>query len=385
VRIALVIERMDDFRGGRETSTAQIATALAARGHEVDILCESGSWRGEGVEVVELGRRGLTRSGRLAKFIAAVQARMSAGEYDIVHGMLPVPGANVYQLRSGTMPGRIAAARRQWGALAGIRVGLLGAMNLRRRRTADLERQVAADPQTFCLAVSEMVAAEFRSAYGDSDRLRVITNAVDVPPVDAEQRAHWRQRLRFKMDVPSDGVVFLTVATNFRLKGIAELITAFSKWHDRSRPTIPVRLVVVGRELVEGYQRMVSMRNVAPITVFVPPVENIYEWYAAADACVLLSWYDPCSRVVLEAARWGIPSLTTALNGASEVIAACGGGVVVDSPKDTPGIIAGLDALVDPARRGEMAAACRATADTLSIDRHVDQLLDVYREAVART
>ena len=385
MRIALVIERMDDFRGGRETSTGQIATVLASRGHEVEILCESGSWRGKGVEVVELGRRGLTRSGRLGKFIAAVQARMSSERYDIVHGMLPLPGANVYQLRSGTIPGRNAAARRRWGALAGIRVGLLGAMNLHRRRTADLERQVAGDPKTFCLAVSEMVAAEFHSAYGDSDRLRVIVNAVDLPPVDVEQRADWRQRLRFKMDVPSEGVVFLTVATNFRLKGIAELIAAFSKWIDRSRPTVPVRLVVVGRASVEGYQRMASMRNIAPITVFVPPVQNIYEWYAAADACVLLSWYDPCSRVVLEATRWGIPSLTTALNGASEVIAACGGGVVVESPKDTAGIVAGLDALADPERREEMADACRATSDTLGMDRHVDQLLDVYREAVART
>ena len=54
MKIALVIERMDDFRGGRETSTGQIATILAERGHEVDILCESGSWRSEGVDVVEV-------------------------------------------------------------------------------------------------------------------------------------------------------------------------------------------------------------------------------------------------------------------------------------------------------------------------------------------
>ncbi len=385
MRIALVIERMDAFRGGRETSTGQIASILAGRGHEVDILCQSGSWRAEGVNVVELGRRGLTRSGRLAGFVASVQDRMAAETYDIVHAMLPVPGANVYQLRSGTAPGRLAAARRRWGALAGIRVGLGGALNPARRRTAALEREVAADPKTFCLAVSEMVAGEFRAAYGDSDRLRVVYNAVDLPDVDDEQRADWRQRLRFKMDVPSEGVVFLTVATNFRLKGIAELIAAFAKWYDRSRPTVPVRLVVVGRELVEGYQRMASLRNIAPITVFVPPAGNIHEWYAAADACVLLSWYDPCSRVVLEATRWGIPSLTTAWNGASEVIGACGGGVVVTSPKDVPGIVAGLDALVDSARRGEMADACRATAETLGVDRHVDRLLEIYGEVLERT
>ena len=38
MKIALVIERMDPQRGGREVSTAQVAVALSRRGHEVTVL-----------------------------------------------------------------------------------------------------------------------------------------------------------------------------------------------------------------------------------------------------------------------------------------------------------------------------------------------------------
>ena len=117
MNVALVIERMDCSRGGRETSTAQIAACLARRGVRVTILCQSGSWRAEGVAVCELGRRGLTRRGRLRGFVADVQREIAGGEFDIVHAMLPVPGANVYQLRGGTIPAQRAASRRRRSAV----------------------------------------------------------------------------------------------------------------------------------------------------------------------------------------------------------------------------------------------------------------------------
>jgi len=57
MKIALIIERMEPSRGGRETSTAQIAQRLAELGHSVTVLCQQGSWPSDspGVEVVSLG------------------------------------------------------------------------------------------------------------------------------------------------------------------------------------------------------------------------------------------------------------------------------------------------------------------------------------------
>ena len=382
MKIALVIERMDVHRGGRETSTAQIAEALAARGHEVSIICRSGSWRSAGVELRQLGRRGLLRVEHLRNFVADVADQIARVQHDVVHAMLPVPSADVYQPRGGTVPGQRQAHRRRRSAPANLAVKLAEPLNLRRREMAELERRVVADQKVLCLAVSEMVAREFADHYGRTSRVHVVYNAVEVPDPDDEQWADRRQQLRFRMELGPDDPVFLTVARNFRLKAVDRAIIAFAKWFHSHDGRINGRLVVVGRDTVEGYQRHAGLRDVGNQVVFVPQTEEIFQWYAAADVCLLLSWYDPCSRVVLEATRWGIPSITTVYNGAAEILAG-GAGIVVSSPKDTRAIVRAMDALADRERRGACKEACLQVTDRLSMDRHVDELLSAYREVAS--
>jgi UDP-glucose:(heptosyl)LPS alpha-1,3-glucosyltransferase len=178
-------------------------------------------------------------------------------------------------------------------------------------------------------------------------------------------------------------VLLLVVANNFELKGVAQTIEALAGLH-RRRPDLPVRLAIVGRHPaeVEGYVRMAGLRSVGPLMHVVPPTREIFRWYSAADICLLLSWYDPCSRVVLEATRWGLPSITTAFNGAAEVLA--GGGLVVSSPAATNEVVAALDAMMDPAVRQAMSRQCIQIATTLTIQRHVDELLKLYKEILAK-
>jgi len=382
MKIALVIERMDPSRGGRETSTAQVACELARRGHGVDVLCQGGSWRADGVTVAPLGR-GLLPRWKLANFVAAVQEAAGSGRYDIVHATLPVPGANVYQPRGGTIPGRRAAGLRRHRLTGWMRSGFSRAFNLRRRLMARLERQVAGDSSVWCLAVSNMIAQEFRQHYRRTDRVRVIRNAVAVPQMSPEDRAHHRQRIRYSLGLSPKDVVFITVAKNFELKAIGQCIVAFARWYYRRRGDLDARLVVVGRDNPESYHRYAGLRDVGRQVVFVPPTPDIFEWYAAADACVLLSWYDPCSRVVLEAARWGIPSITTAYNGAAEVLAG-GAGIVIDSPRNIKAVVESMDALSDPEVRAACSKACVQLAPGLSIERHVDELVRTYQEIARR-
>ena len=244
----------------------------------------------------------------------------------------------------------------------------------------DLERQVVCDARTLCLAVSQMVADELDRHYGRRDGVRVIYNAVDVPDIDAETRAHWRQELRYRLGIGRGDTLFVTVAGNFRLKGVTETIVAFAEWVRGARSRRDARLVIVGGDWTESYQRFAGLRQVGGQVAFVPWTDEVFRWYSAADACVLLSWYDPCSRVVLEAVRWGVPAVTTRYNGASEVLQD-GAGVVVDSPKDRAGVVAAMDVLADPDRRLRAIEACRAAADNLGIERHVDELLEAYGEA----
>lgn len=384
MKIALVIERMDPRRGGRETSLAQMACELARRGHAVTVLCRSGAWSDGNVVVRPLKSGGLSRLGRLRRFVAAAQEHILSTPYDIVHATLPLPGANVYQPRGGTIPAQLAASLRRRSVLLRPLVHLTRPLNRSRRFLGRLERQVVADPSVLCLAVSGMVVEEFARYYGRTEHVRVVFNGVQVPQVDTGQAAAWRQETRSRLGVGQDHAVFLTVATNFALKGVAETIESFARWYHRPRRRAEARLVIVGRALVESYYRHAALRDVGSAVVFEPPTDDIFRWYAAADACVLLSWYDPCSRVVLEATRWGIPSITTAFNGAADVLRR-GAGHVVPSPRAKAAIVAAMDELADPARRAPFVAACRGLAAELSMSRHVDQLLAAYGQLLGKS
>jgi UDP-glucose:(heptosyl)LPS alpha-1,3-glucosyltransferase len=381
MRIALVIERMDPAGGGRETSTAQMATELAARGHEVTVLCQRGAWQTDGVNVIPLGRRGWSRRGRLAAFVADVQQATADGAFDIVHTTLPIPGATIYQPRGGSIPAQRAASRRRRSHLTSLLTGWAEPMNRCRALMADLERQVVADPTTRILAVSRMVADEYRAHYGRTEGVSVIYNAVETPPIDSDQRAHWRQDVRYRLGLTQEDTVFITLAKNFELKGVGPLIETFAQWVAKSADRQRTRLLVVGREHAEGYERISRLRQVGRQVVFIPPTPEVYRLYSAADACVLLSWYDPCSRVVLEATGWGVPSLTTAFNGASEILAD-GAGIVVPSPVARGPIMDGLTELADRDGRAHRRQACLAVGKALTISRHIDELELAYQQAL---
>jgi len=382
VKIAIVIERMDAGRGGREASTARIAAALALREHDVTILCQSGLWAREGVTVIPLGARGITRGAKLENFGRDVRGELEWGKYDIVHGMLAVPGINVYQLRSGTVPAQRDANRRRRPGTRRLLRNLTEKLNRRQVLAGEMERQVVTDPGVRLLPVSKMVAGELQRYYQRTDGVRVVFNAVDVPAMTDGERAEHRRRLRGEMDADAETVVFLTVATNWPLKGVAESIAAFAKWHARHPRGTNARLVLLGRDDVEDYATQAAAAGLARHVVFPGATENVTPWYAAADVCVLLSWYDPCSRVVLEAMRMGLPSITTAFNGAAEALAD-GAGLVVPSPADAFAVAEAFETMADNPRRRRAAQFCRMQSERLAVSRHVDELLAVYAEVIA--
>jgi len=377
MKIALVIERLDTHRGGRETSTAQTAVELVRNGCEVTIVCRTSSWSAPGVEVLELGSRSGSHTSRLRGFAADVAEAVSGRNFDIVQTTLPLPCANIYRPRGGTIPAQLAASLRRRSRAGRMLRKLTEPFNSYRRAMAQFERELLTGGRALCLCVSRMVRDECREHYGLSDGVEVVFNCVDVP--GEESRQEDRGRLRDEIEAGPDDPVFLTVATNFELKGVARGIEAFAQWR-RDSGSDGSRLVVVGRASPDRYVKLASDCGAADAVVFAPPANNVFQWFAAADAVMLLSWYDPCSRVVLEAARWAIPSITTQFNGAAEAFTD-GGCIVVDSPLDRSGIVKAFETLADPETREEHSQACGKLGDWLGSQRHAKELLDAYTRA----
>ncbi len=384
MKIAMVIERFDRSLGGRETSTAQVAAALARRGHEVTIFCRTCSDACDGVRTVPLQARGPGRAGQFLAFARSVRGATAKGEHDVIHTTLPMPCANVYQPRGGLVPAQADASVRKRSGWAALLAAAVEPVKLYRTTLRRAEKRLVRDDRTLCLAVSEMVAREFLNHYGRRQGVRVVYNGVEVPSISDEQRASWREEIRGQIGADRSATVFLTVATNFRLKGVDEAIRAFGRWYKATPDQPRARLVAVGSERhLRRYRRLARRCGVGNQVHFPGRTDDVFGWYAAADACVLLSWYDPCSRVVLEATRWGIPSITTIYNGAAEALAD-GAGIVVSSPRDTDAVVRAMTALGDPEQRRRCREACLDRADALGVERHVDELLAAYETLAPR-
>ena len=383
MKVALVIERFDPSRGGREVSTAQIAEGLSRRGQDVTVFCMSAGAGGQGFRTRELKCWGLDRATKLASFARSVRGASRDGGFDIVHATLPIPSANVFQPRGGLVGAQEAASLRRRRGLRRFLTQLAQPLNSHRRKMRSMERKLVGDPAVLCLAVSEMAAREFMNYYARDKNVRVIYNAVDTPEVPDEQRRQWRCERREQAGAAADSPLFLTVATNFRLKGVAQAIHAFARWYRSPAGSEGARLVAVGQEKIVSYRRLVKKLGLVKQVHFEPRADNVWPWYAAADVFMLLSWYDPCSRVVLEAVRWAVPSITTVFNGAAEILAR-GAGLVVSSPDDIDAVVKAMSELSNPERRAAHRQACRDVADELSMDRHVEQLLEVYREVTGK-
>jgi glycosyltransferase involved in cell wall biosynthesis len=78
----------------------------------------------------------------------------------------------------------------------------------------------------------------------------------------------------------------------------------------------------------------------------------------------------------------GVPAITTRYNGAAEILAD-GAGMVVDSPRDIGQVAGAMQLLADPQASGEYREACTRAAERVSMARHVESLLDVYRKLAA--
>jgi UDP-glucose:(heptosyl)LPS alpha-1,3-glucosyltransferase len=379
VNVALVIERMDPRRGGRERSTAQIARHLAAAGCRVHILCYESTLHEKGIEIRRLDVRPGSRLETLRRFARAVETETRRGDYDIVHGTLPLEAINVYQPRGGTLPGqRDASIRRRRGP--GKLAAWLGwQCNPVRRQMLQWERRVVTGGKATCLAVSEMVADEFRRHY--RREARVVFNGADPPPMSPEMVASCRTHKRMALGIGPGAPVFVTLATNWQLKAVDQVLRAFDLFVRRTGNR-NARLVCIGRDEPARYALLAEKLGLGGLVDFPGRIDDAYEWYTVATGTVLLSWYDPCSRVVLESIGMGVPAITTRYNGAAEILAD-GAGMVVDSPRDIGQVAGAMQLLADPQASGEYREACTRAAERVSMARHVESLLDVYRKLAA--
>lgn len=367
MKIALVTKRTDPTRGGAERYTVDLAAALHGAGHEVSLLAASFGGVPAGVREVPLAAGGITGVGRHRRFLDSLDAHLAATRYDVVHAMLPVRQCDVYHPHAGMMRANVAGDS-AWTRLT----------NRRRAYVARVEGDLLEGrrpPVVLCL--SEYVKAAVKRVYQlDDSLLPILFNAVDLKRFDPDFDAAARGSTRRLLGFTASDVVALFLGHDYGRKGLGEAIEATA----RLGPTAATRikLLVVGRPHGREYRALAERLGLVGRVVFAGHMPDSRLAYAAADFLVLPTKHDPCSLVVLEGLAMGVPVISTAFNGACEIMTSGTHGYVIDDPADVVSLAASMDAIADDSRRASMAAAALTLRPALAYQRHLDTLLAIY-------
>jgi UDP-glucose:(heptosyl)LPS alpha-1,3-glucosyltransferase len=378
VKIGLVILHADPARGGAERYTADLAAALADRGHAVSVLASTFAEHTTAAPAVLLDAGGATRAGRYARFLESMDSHLDREPYDVVHAMLPVRRCDVYHPHAGIALEAVRSGHLKHEAALGRAVARIGnRINLRRQRFAKIERELLQSPSPpTVLCLSEYVTSAVRKHYDIPEgKLATLFNAVDLARFDPAIRPEGGVEVRRRFAIPADRVVGLMIAQDFERKGLREVIAALSAARDRQ-----LTILVAGKQDPAPYRKLADANGVGDRVIFAGLATDPHAFYRAADFLVLPTRHDPCSLVVLEALAMGIPVISTIFNGACEIMHDGVHGFVLPDPADVQALARAMTYMTDTERRRQMSRACLALRPDLSYDRHIDRLLTIYAD-----
>jgi UDP-glucose:(heptosyl)LPS alpha-1,3-glucosyltransferase len=162
-----------------------------------------------------------------------------------------------------------------------------------------------------------------------------------------------------------DDFLLLFAGSGWERKGLPFVLSALEKIADPR-----LKLVVAGKGR--------ALRNAPEGVRFVGSMVDLENAYAAADVFVFPPIYEPSANVVFEALAAGLPVVTSACNGAAEVIEEGINGTVVADPSD----IGALAAAIEFWRARPNVRPVPVKAD-LSLERNVRETLAVLELAAA--
>jgi UDP-glucose:(heptosyl)LPS alpha-1,3-glucosyltransferase len=316
VRLAFIKKRFS-LHGGAERYLQTLVECLKESGHEIHIFAHE--WTaGEDVvfhrvPVVPLGSMVST----LTFNLNVKRAIASCAAPDCVISFERTTCQDVYRAGDGCHREWLSLRRsvEPWWKRASFRINPLHLTLL------SIEKKLFRDTRLI-IANSHMVKKQIMKYYGlNEERIEVVYNGVDLARFSPDNRQRWREQMRGRLSIPEETKVLLFVGSGFERKGLSTLLAALAVLK-KSRKDLfaDMRLVVVGKGDQAKFGALATAIGIRDVVIFEGPQANIERYYASADAFVLPTLYDPFSNATLEAMASGLPAVTTAQNGASEII-----------------------------------------------------------------
>jgi len=358
--------------GGPASHAPEVAEALVARGHEVEVVTTAAAPPPAGPASVRFVSRRLPPGLRHAAVVALVARRSRRADVVYATSMVGRSALATAMSRAPLVvklagdPAFERARRRGLydGVLSEFQTARLDprAELLRRWRTFTTRRAI----HVFC--PSEFVRAIVLTWGIPPDRVSVLPNA--APPVPALPA---REELRRSLGIDGPTLAFAGRLT--RAKALEVAFAAVDELED-------VSLLVAG----DGEEREALEALAGPRVRFLGllPRERVLEVLAAADAVVLSSSWENFPHALVEALAVGSPVVATRVGGVPEIVEDEVNGLLVP-----PGDPAALAAAVrrffaDEELRVRLTAGAAPSARRFSLESVIDRLEQTLAR-VART
>jgi L-malate glycosyltransferase len=362
--------------GGSGVVATELATSLAARGHEVHVLSSDipfrlrQQWRDVRVHRVDTPAYPLFREPQYVLSLStSIVAVARAQRLDIVHAHYAVPHAACAYLARQILASGSGSVPKTVTTLHGTDITLVGS-------DPSYTETVA-----FCIEQSDGVTAVSESLRADTYRHLRITSPIEVIPnfLDCTRYASRPDpALRARLCPPDRYDGLLLHVSNLRpVKRLDAVVDIFRRVSAQRR----VKLAIVG----DGPERARTVQLAAEAELtdhleILGEQDDVRGLLSSADVFLLPSAQESFGLAALEAMACELPVVASRVGGLPEVIEDGVTGFLFP-PEDTPGMAARVVALLDdPARRAEIARAARASV----VERFCDGAIVPQYEALYR-
>jgi UDP-glucose:(heptosyl)LPS alpha-1,3-glucosyltransferase len=209
------------------------------------------------------------------------------------------------------------------------------------------------------ICTSQREADNLSRLYGVAHTQSVVVpNGFDGARFSPAHRREWRTHERSRLGLAEGDIALFLVANELHRKGFGQTIEAMARLKSPQ-----LSLHVAGRMPLTHYERTIRELGLAGRVSYHGSTAEVERLYAAADALVLPTQYEPFGLVIIEAMAMGLPVITTTRAGASQAIEDGVSGFLQQDPYDVDELMTLIKLLEDPERReavGESAALAAA-------------------------
>ncbi len=379
LRIAITHTRFS-YTGGIEKYIYSLVEHLLKEGHEVHYLTHR--WEKHLHPRLHFHRVPRVRfpgSLKVKSFNRNVNKILDRESFDLVHGFTKTDRQDIYTDGSGCLDDFVAATlahRPLWWRrlyLATPHQKAIHELEERRYQPGAIRR---------IIPMANFVRDQILKRYSvDPDCIEVVYNGVEIEHFHPRHRDTLGAEFRQRHGIAAETPVLLFVGNDFQRKGVDTIIRALPEMVSAIKP--PPLLVVAGRDNHAGrYRRMAARHGVLRHTLWLGPVREVRELFAAADVFLFPSHYDVFGNVGLEALASGVPAVLSSRAGVSEVLDGGPSGHRLEDPTDADELARHTRFLLLPEKREMRCKGARAIAERYSWDVHFHRILEIYQEVL---